>query len=275
MIIIGEKINASRKSISRAIINRDEDTIKQQIEAQDKAGAVYIDLNAGTGSGDEQKEIEHMCWLIDLALETTEKKFSIDSANPTIIQKGVEHLNGRRDFLVNSVKNDKKILDAVFPVIQENSMPVICLAMGTEGIPKDAEERTQVCKEIYEHAMKAGVKEENLLFDPLVIPLSANTSYEKIALATLRKIKEELPNSKTSMGISNVSIGLPKRTRINEALLTAAITHGLDAAICDPTKDGVRKAILLGKLIAGRDKYCRSYTRAVRKGEFGPQKKKK
>lgn len=275
MIIIGEKINASRKSISRAILNRDEEAIKQQIEAQDKDGAVYIDLNAGTGSGDENKEIKDMCWLIDLALDTTEKKFSIDSANPTIIQKGVEHLNGRRDFLVNSVKNDKKILDEIFPLIKEHNMPVICLSMGSEGIPPDAEKRSQVAMKIYEQAMNAGLSEDNLVFDPLVIPLSANTSYGKIALETLRKIKNELPNVKTSMGISNISIGLPKRTRINEALLTVAITHGLDAAICDPTKEGVRKAILLGKLIAGRDKYCRGYTRAVRKGEFGTLKKKK
>jgi 5-methyltetrahydrofolate--homocysteine methyltransferase len=274
MIIIGEKINATRKSIAKAIISKDSSLIKQQIEDQDHAGAHYIDLNAGTGAGDEKQEIDDMIWLIGLALETTEKKLSIDSANPKIVEKAVEYLDGRRPFLINSAKYDDEVLDILLPLTAANNAQLIALAMGKEGIPEDAGQRTQVCLKTYEKAKKAGVELENILFDPLVLPISANQDHGKIALDTLEQIKEEIPDAKTSMGVSNISFGLTKRYWINEAFMVAAITRGLDAAICDPTRPSIRKAISLGRLIAGKDKYCRRYTRGVRKGDFEKPPKK-
>lgn len=268
MIIIGEKINATRKRIAEAILSRDREAIKEQIENQDNAGAHYIDLNAGTGSGDEQQEIDDMCWLIDIALETTEKALSIDSANPKIIQKAVDYLHNRRPWLINSVKNEKHILEQLLPLAAQYKASIIALAMDAEGIPETVEQRLEVCRSIYEQADKVGVLKENIFFDPLVIPLSSNRTYGSVTLETLRTIKIEFPDSKTTMGISNVSFGLLKRARINEAFLIAAIVNGLDSAICDPTKEGIRKSILLGELIAGKDKYCRRYNRAVRKGDF-------
>lgn len=268
MIIIGEKINATRKRIKEAILSHDRETIKKQIANQDDAGAHYIDLNAGTGSGDEQKEIEDMYWLIDIALETSEKALSIDSANPTIIKKAVHYLNNRRPWLINSVKNETHILEELLPLAAQHKASIIALAMDAEGIPETVEQRIEVCRSIYEQAVKVGVLNENIFFDPLVMPISSNHNYGSVTLETLRKIKIDFPESKTTMGISNVSFGLLKRAKINEALLLAAIVNGLDSAICDPTKDGIRKAILLGELIAGKDKFCRRYNRAVRKGEF-------
>lgn len=273
MIIIGEKINATRKSIAKAILAKDSISIKQQIENQDKAGAHYIDLNAGTGSGDEKQESDDMLWLIDLALETSEKNLSIDSANPAIVKKAVSHLDGRRPFLINSAKHDDEVLDVLLPLTAENDAQLIALAMDTKGIPEEAEERTQVCLKTYEKAKKAGIKLENIYFDPLVLPLSANQNHGKIVLDTLQRIKSEIPGAKTSMGVSNISYGLIKRFWINEAFMIAAITRGLDAAICDPTRPSIRKAISLGRLIAGKDKYCRRYTRGVRKGDFEKPKR--
>jgi cobalamin-dependent methionine synthase I len=268
MIIIGEKINATRKSVAKAIRSHDRAAIQQQIEKQDRAGAHFIDLNAGTGSGDEDQEIQDMCWLIDIALETTEKKLSIDSANPVIIRKAAEHINNRRPWLINSVKNDDSILEKILPVAAAHGAFVIGLGMDASGVPEKPGERVAACRDIYEKAEKTGVSKEHLLFDPLVLPLSANYNHGKIAIATLCGLKEKFPEIKTTMGVSNISFGLPKRARINAVFLLAALSQGLDAAICDPTNERVRKAILLGELIAGKDKHCRSYTRAVRKGEF-------
>ena len=115
MIIIGEVVNATRKRISRAIQSRDSATIKRQIRDQDGAGAHYIDLNAGTG-GNTDREIEDMRWLIDIALETTEKHLSLDSANPLVIRKSAEYLSDRRPWLINSVKNERHILDELLPL---------------------------------------------------------------------------------------------------------------------------------------------------------------
>lgn len=277
MIIIGEKINASRKAIAKAILSHDRAAIQEQIEKQDEAGAHFIDLNAGTGTGDEKKEIEDMCWLIDIALESSQKKLSIDSANPVIIRKAAEHINNRRPWLVNSVKNDDHILGEVLPIAADWQASLIALGMDAGGVPDNKEGRTAACRDIFRKAEKAGISKEQIFFDPLVLPLSANINHGKIALDTLRSLKEEFPGIKTTMGVSNISYGLPKRPRINAVFMLAAICHGLDAAICDPTNARIQKAIILGKLIAGSDKHCRGYARAVRQGEFDtdPQKSDK
>lgn len=268
MIIIGEKINATRKSIAKAIINRNTEEIKRQIEEQDSAGAHYIDLNAGVGRNDDEKELEDMKWLIDTALECTDKKLSIDSSNIYVIKKAAGYITGKREWLLNSIKDDSHITDELLPVIKEHGVPVIALAMNTTGIPETAEERFAVCEHLCESAEKLGIPSGQLYFDPLVMPLSANHVYSKTTLTALDMIKNKLPEAKTTIGASNVSYGLPARKEINRAFLIAAQSHGLDSAICDPTLDSIKQAIILGKLISGKDKFCRGYTRADRKGLF-------
>ncbi|MFW6129214.1 MAG: dihydropteroate synthase [Candidatus Aminicenantaceae bacterium] len=275
MIIIGEKINATRKSIAKAIHSHDKEAIKTQIEKQDKAGAHYIDLNAGTGTGDKDKEISDMKWLIDIAFETTEKSLSIDSDNPDIIEKAAEYINKKRPWIINSVKNDDHILDSLLPLAAEHGAGIIALAMGAEGIPNTPEDRLLVCHELHKKTEKAGIPEDKIFFDPLVMPISASYGCAKITLDTLTKVKKEFPGAKTTMGVSNVAFGLLKRSKVNGALIISAITHGLDSAICDPTKKSIRQAILLGELISGKDRHCRKYIRAVRNGEFDEPKKSK
>jgi 5-methyltetrahydrofolate--homocysteine methyltransferase len=273
MIIIGEKINATRKSIRMAILARDSETLKKQIRAQDEAGSHYIDLNTGTGEGDEAQELKHMLWLIDLALATTEKKLSIDSPNPRILEASIAHLAGRRPFLINSIKNDEAILKALLPILAEQQMPFIALAIDKDGIPDTADKRVEVCLRIHEAAQKERVADKHIFFDSLVMPLSANCVHASIALDAMHMIKNEVPEGKTSLGVSNISFGLPKRAWVNEAFLISALSRGLDAAICDPTRESVRRAILLGNLVAGNDRFCRRYTRALRRGDFDKAQK--
>lgn len=272
MIVIGEKINATRKSISKAILSKDKEAIQQQIQDQDNASAKYIDLNAGTGTSDADQEIKDMYWLIDIALETTEKKLSIDSENTLIVQKAAEYLSDKRPWMLNSVKYDENVLNKMLPLAAERGADVIALSMDTEGIPETSEKRIDICKRIYEKAEKAGVKPDRMFFDPLVIPVSSNYTQGGVTLNTLQRIKNELPDAKTTMGLSNVSFGLKKRFLINQTLLIASIAHGLDSAICDPTKDSIQKGIILGELIAGRDRHCRRFTRAYRHGLFDKKK---
>lgn len=268
MIIIGEKINATRKSVAKAIIERDKEAIKEQIIEQDKAGAHYIDLNAGVGRGSDDKELEDMKWLIDIALNTTQKKLSIDSSNPFVIKKAAEYVHGKREWMLNSIKDDPHITDEFMPIVKEYNIPVIALAMNASGIPEEAEERLTICKHLCQVAGKFGVNTEQLYFDPLVLPLSTKHTHSKTALTTLTMIKTQIPRAKTTMGASNVSYGLPNRKEINKAFLIAAQSHGLDSAICDPTITSIKHALILGKLISGEDKFCRYYTRSERNGVF-------
>jgi 5-methyltetrahydrofolate--homocysteine methyltransferase len=266
VILIGEKINASRKSIRMAICDRDAGSIEQVIRAQDEAGADYIDLNAGTGSGDREQEAKDLAWLVDVALDCTEKKLALDSSDSAVLRRTADHLAGRRAWMLNSINGEQDHLDELLPAAVEHAVPVIALAMDERGIPGEPSVRVAICERIFEAATAAGVDPEQLFFDPLVLPVSTNVTYGSVMLTTLRTLKERLGQAKTTLGLSNVSHGLPRRPLINQAFLIAALSHGLDSAICDPTDPTIRQAVLLGNLVAGRDRYCRRFTRAVRQG---------
>lgn len=268
MIIIGEKVNASRKVIRQAIADRDQKIIERAILAQDAAGAHYIDLNAGTGTGDADQEAADLEWLVDVALSCTEKKLALDAADPRVLQRAAAHLAGRRPWLLNSISGEGAKLDALVPLAAEHEVPVIALAMDDSGIPSDVDGRIAACDRILEAAAAAGIAAERIYLDPLSMPISADISHGQVTLETLRRISERAREAKTTVGLSNVSFGLPCRSLINATFLVAALSHGLDSAICDPTDPEVRRAITLGELVAGRDRHCRRYTREVRKGSL-------
>ncbi|MFW5698465.1 MAG: dihydropteroate synthase [Planctomycetota bacterium] len=268
MLIIGERVNATRKVPRNAITQRDAATIADEIRKQEKAGADYIDLNAGTGQGDSNQEGEDLSWLVDVALETTEKPFCLDASDPAVIAAAAAHLGDRRPWMLNSVKCEPEVLEPGLELAAAHKAPVVALAMDETGIPRDAESRLSACRRIYEAAMRHGIAPGDLFFDPLVFPISADIAQGMVTLCTLQGIKREFPEAKTTMGASNFSYGLPKRAELNRTFLAAAITHGLDSAICDPTRPSIRRALVLGDLIAGQDRHCRRYNRAVKRGLF-------
>jgi 5-methyltetrahydrofolate--homocysteine methyltransferase len=268
MIIIGERINATRKSIREAIQNKNAEHIAGEIARQDSAGAHYIDLNAGTGSGDLKQETDDLCWLIDIALAHTGKKLSIDAASPSVIIAAAHHLDNRRPWMINSVKAEKEVLDALLPLAVENQVPVIALAMDSGSPSTDMNSRLAIVETLVGAATAAGMDTKQLFVDPLAFPLATDQSLLRTTLVTIGRIKERYPEINTTVGLSNVSHGLPRRSMINQAFCIAALAYGLDSAICDPSIPAVKRGIVLGTLIAGNDRHCRRYTRAVRGGLF-------
>lgn len=269
MIIIGERVNATRKRIRKAIEQKDSDTIKNEITMQDAAGAHYIDLNAGTGSGNIQQEKDDLCWLIDLALECTEKNLVLDAAAPEILKYAAEHLNNQRPWMLNSVTGelDSQALE-IIDLAAQHQVPLIALAMDKDGIPPETEKRLAICEAILNVAEKRGLPEKLIFFDPLVIPISTDTKQALVTLKTIQRINELFPQAKTTLGLSNISHGLKKRFRVNGAFLTTAICFGLASVICDPTPKSIRQSLIMGNLLAGKDKFCRNFSRAVRAGLF-------
>jgi 5-methyltetrahydrofolate--homocysteine methyltransferase len=269
MRIIGERINATRTPIAEAISKHDADHIIHEIQIQAQAGAHYIDLNAGATSGDCNREAQDMHWLIDLALEHCDKKLSLDSSHAEVLADALDYLDGRRPALLNSVSGEPDRLKPLLEPAARHGCEIIALAMGTGGVPKDVAQRMEVCETIQEEAAGLGIPDERLYFDPLVLPLVNDVNGVTMAMATLREIKARYPKAKTTLGMSNVSHGLPSRKLVNQAFAIAALVNGLDSAICDPTDPALRESIVLGTLLAGKDRHCRGYTRRVKKGEIG------
>jgi 5-methyltetrahydrofolate--homocysteine methyltransferase len=143
---------------------------------------------------------------------------------------------------------------------------LVALAMGEGGIPESVEERLAACEVIMTHLTRLGMQPEQVLFDPLVLPISVASSQGMVTLMTLAEIKARYPAARTVMGLSNISFGLPQRPAINRAFLAMAAYAGLDAVIVDPLDNKIMSLIKAADMLIGKDPFCRGYIRAHRQG---------
>lgn len=263
MILIGEKINATIPRVKEAIVKRDETALRALAQEQERAGAGYIDVNVGTGEGGAEDEMDTMRWLVALLKENVKGLLCVDSADPRVLEAGLESGEGRVG-LVNSVKATERSISSVLPLASEYGVPVIGLAMDEKGIPHEASERLRACETIANAAEKYGILQENIFFDPLVLPVSTDVTQGGVTLETLRGIKRQFPGAKTVLAASNVSFGLPGRPALSSALIHMAMFLSVDALIVDPLNAKIMTSVKAGEVILGKDRHCRKYTRAFR-----------
>lgn len=263
MIIIGEKINATRRSIAEAIRNRQADIISSVAREQGEAGADVIDVNAGAGRSDISTQIEDMRWLVKVVKSATDKRLMIDSENPEVIKVGLEEANAPNTW-INSVSAEEKRLKPVLELALRYDAPLVALCMDDHGIPRDVEGRIRSANKIFQSAISMGFDPQKIYFDPLVMPIGAEENVGKIILDTLKELKKQFPLAKTVMGLSNVSFGLPARQIINSTFLVLCMSAGLDSAIIDPTDDNLMMVFRAGEAILGADAYCTRYIREFR-----------
>jgi cobalamin-dependent methionine synthase I len=265
MLIIGENINASNKKVGEAIARKDHEFIADLARKQAQAGADYIDVNAGSAQGCWQSPEAAMEWLVDVVVSVTDKPLAIDSDVPSVVGAGLRRYQGDK-VIINSVNAEPARLQTIGALVAGHGGLVIALAMGDGNIPKRAEERLDACKSIMSELQKMGVREEQVLFDPLVLPVSVDTSQAVVTLRTIEGIKSCYPSAKTVAGVSNVSYGLPNRDMVNRAFLLMAVAVGLDAAILNPLDVKMMSFIAVADLLVGKDTACRGYIRAHRRG---------
>ena len=264
MLIIGENINATSKRVAEAIERRDDLFLQEMARQQVDAGANYLDVNAGRGRGTEQ-EIEDLKWAIETVQAATDVPLAIDSSDPQAIRAALAHYSGKAA-MINSVNAEDDRLRALLPLTLEHQADVIALAMGDGGVPRDVEGRLRACDRIMERAAAYGVPLERIFLDPLVLPLSVDTDEGLVTLRTLEQIKARYPQAKTTLGLSNVSYGLPLRGTINRALLLMAMYLGLDSVILDPIDARLMAHIRAAQVVLGRDPFCKSYLKDYRRG---------
>lgn len=263
MITIAEKINATIPSTRRIIEERDAAALLELAEKQAAAGADYIDVNVGTGHGSAADEVAAMTWAVTTIQEKIETPLCIDSADAAVLEAGLTARQGK-PALINSTKATEENMAAVVPLAARFQLPLVGLAMDDRGIPATAEARLAACQNIVDYCAKQGVREEDLFFDPLVVPVSTDITQGRITLDTITAIKRELPKAKTVMAVSNISFGLPQRPRLNSAFLQMAVACGLDGGILNVLDQELMGAIRTAELLVGKDKRCRKYTRFFR-----------
>jgi len=266
MKIIGERINDTRTQVKRAVSERDVAFIQRLAQRQVEAGAHWLDVSAGASP---QREPEDLVWLVQTVQEAVDVPLCLDSANPRALAAAIKQV--RQTPLINSISGERMRLDGILPLVRETGCGVIALAVDDKGVPFSMEDRLTVIRRVLDELHRAGVADDRVYVDPLVMAIAANTESGRIALDAMRAVRAEFPDVHITSGLSNVSFGLPARSYINRAFLTLALAAGLDTAILDPLDRGVRKALLAAEVVLGRDRYCLNYTRAYRDGLFnGP-----
>ncbi|MEJ2726181.1 MAG: methyltetrahydrofolate cobalamin methyltransferase [Deltaproteobacteria bacterium] len=263
MIIVGEKINTSRKSIAAAVEQRDVEYIRKVAREQVSAGAHFIDVNAGTFL---DRETEFLCWLVQTVQNAVDIPLCLDSPNPAALSEAVKVHRG--DPMINSISLETERLRALLPVVAARPCHVVALCMAQTSMPNTIQERVEVGSQLIGELSDQGVPLDRIYVDPLIHPVSVDIQMGKAALGAIRKITQEFPGVNTICGLSNISFGLPERRLINRNFLVLCMAHGLSAAILDPTDKQLMADLLATDMRLGQDEYCQKYIDAYQEGRI-------
>jgi 5-methyltetrahydrofolate--homocysteine methyltransferase len=268
MLIIGERINSTRKTIAPAVKERDTAFIQEEARKQANAGADYLDCNAATVGREEEPEA--LCWLVQTVQEAVDLPISIDSPNAEAIEAALKVHRGTP--IINSITGERERLERLVPIVRDHQAKVIALCMDDEGMPSTSDDRVRIGMRLIARLMAAGVPEEDVIVDPLLMPISVDALHGRHVLHAIDQFKRYCPYTKVSVGLTNVSYGLPERRWLNRAMLLLALGVGLDAMICDPTDHDLRALLVAAETLLGRDEFCAHYLASARAGDLAGHK---
>ena len=255
-VLIGERINPTgKKRFKQALIEEDMDYILKEGLHQQECGVAALDVNVGLPEIDEKKllcrtiyELQAIC---DLPLQ-------IDTADIAALEASLRAYNGKA--MVNSVNGKESSMRAIFPLIKKYGGFVVALTLDENGIPQKAEDRLKIAKKILQTAKEFELSEKDLIFDPLCMAVSSDDNAANETLKTIKLIKEQL-GCHTSLGVSNVSFGLPERSGINSIFFASALENGMNAAIINPYSREIMNCYYSWRALHGLDQNCMDYIR--------------
>ena len=259
--VIGERINTSRKLVQAAVAEKNADYIIDDVQKQQKAGATYIDVNAGARIGHEQ---EDMRWLLDTIQPILSVPLALDSPDPAILEMAFGMVETTP--MINSISLEKERFDAMMPFLNGKECKVIALCMDDAGMPESSNDIVDRAKTLVAELNGAGIPTANIYVDPLVQPISTDSSKGMMVLDAVRSIKAEFPEVHITGGLSNISYGLPQRHIINRTFVTLMMDAGMDSAIIDPLDKKIMATIRTADMLLGHDAFCMGYLKGVRSG---------
>jgi len=262
VLIVAERINATRKRIRRAIEARDSELIQKEAVAQAEAGADFIDANAGI---DVEREAEDLAWLVQTIQNAVDKPLCIDSAHGPAQEAALALHKGQA--IVNSISAEEGRSAEIIPLVQKYNTLVVGLTMESI-VPTDAEGRVAAAETIMKIVDAAGIEHQRVLFDPVVATVATDPSAPLAVRDAIVEMKKRWPKARTIVGLSNVSYGLPVRTHLNRAFLALLLEAGLDAAIIDPTEPNMVATMVATEALLGKDEFCMNYITAQREGKL-------
>lgn len=265
--IIGERINPTGKSrLKQALRENDLEYIYKEALAQQDMGAHILDVNVGLPEIDE---VAMMKSVLTGLQGITDLPLQIDTSDMEAMEQGMRLYNGKP--LINSVNGKKESMDAVFPLVAKYGGMVVCLTLDENGIPETAEGRIQIAKRIIAEAERYGIHKKDLVMDTLCMTISTGQENAKITLDALDYVRNTL-GVHTTLGVSNVSFGLPQRELVNTAFYTIALARGLSAGIINPNSEKMMAAYHAYCALNGSDEQCTDYINIYSQQADAPKK---
>lgn len=231
MILVGESINIMSQTIGPALKERNPKPVQEMAKAQVERGIDYLDINIGPArkAGDELME-----WAVKVVQEVTDKPLSLDTTNPVAMEAGLKvHKNGKA--LINSISLQPDRLEQGLPLVPRYNAAMVGLLWGAEGMPRDAAERGMLVADLLFRTAEIGIPNEDVWVDPIVSPVSVEINQVKACVEFMSMLKEIAPDSKSIIGLSNISNGTPTALRpyLNRTYMVMLMRYGLDSAIVD------------------------------------------
>ncbi len=252
-VIIGERINPTgKKRFKEALRENDINYILNEGIAQNKKGVSILDVNVGLPEIDEA---EMMVNVIRALQSVVDLPLQIDTVNPVAMEKALRIYNGKA--LINSVSGKEESMNAVFPLVKKYGGAVIAVTLDENGIPETAEERVEIAKKIIARASEYGIGKNDIIVDPLAMAVSSDSKGANVTLEAVKTLHDM--GIKTSLGVSNISFGLPSRADVNAVFYTMAMLNGLDCAIINPFSVEMMKAWHCFNALTGKDENCTDY----------------
>ncbi len=252
-LLIGERINPTGKpKFKEALRNEDLNYLLGEGIRQADAGVQILDVNVGLPEIDEKAMMKK---AVSALQAVTDLPLQLDTADPAVLADALRIYNGKP--LINSVNAEPESMDAVFPLVQKYGGVVIALTMDHSGIPATAKERLEAARRIARHAESYDLSKKDLIIDPLALTVSSDPKSAQVTLDAIRLLRED--GFYTSLGVSNISFGLPAREKINTSFFTSAMEQGLNLAIMNPFSTGMMDAWYAFRTLHGMDPACQNY----------------
>lgn len=266
MLVIAERINASRKPIQKAILERKGLLVRKETRRQLDAGAGYIDANAGISP---DREPDDLVWLVkNIQREAPEALISLDTTNPAALRAALPVLTNS-PAMINSISGEKGRHEEILPLVREFGTRVIALTIGHDGaLPETVDDRLRAADFLAGLLAKESIPLERVYFDPIVYSVATNQQAGKVALETVRALREKFPAAHVTCGLSNISFGLPRRSLLNTTFLAMMLSAGIDSAIIDPVEPKMAAGLIAAKALLGEDDFCVNYIAAERAGKL-------
>jgi 5-methyltetrahydrofolate--homocysteine methyltransferase len=258
-VLIGERINPTgRRLLAEEMKNGDFSRVETDAISQVGAGAQMLDVNAGIPLADEPALLAR---AVELVQSLTDVPLSIDSSIVAALESGLLAYRGKA--LVNSVTGEEERLEQVLPLVAKHGAAVVAISNDETGISEDPDVRFEVAKKIVDRAADHGIPREDIVVDPLVMPIGAIATAGRQVFHLIRRLRDEL-GVNTTCGASNISFGLPNRAGINAAFLAMAIAAGMTSAITNPLEPEIRQSIMAADVLNGRDPNCATWIKTYR-----------